>query len=474
MKVTLEKEITIASARKRIGSSRVIKVFARLEGRAKFKVETEDTEQQKVELKIAKDAELKLNDLFLGVSGAVSVSKDKVEFKLGIEEFEVSFEPSLSNPVSLHIPAIKLPVAGQVFTLQKELPSLGLTGTAELEIEFVIEVHPDYRQLAKVLKPSTIRAALQTTKNQLYRIARRGKAVGTIVVKAGRAAIYAPFKWLGNKIGRQLAIDAMKLGSQTAALRKLLGKAGRLLGAAGIVLETWLLVKEAIPGALASQHKRVIDMINLKFADGYSTVIAAFTDPSAPLNDTFFQRTVELERVSDEPPDMYGVIESMSKTKEPTPPKKHAADWVDDKVANGIRYRKDAGAIGDVDWQALYREAYNVYFLFEDAAQHASNAQRRRVATAAIAKAWKLVEAAGMIAAYQDIIAFVVASSAYVDERGNSPDDVWEEWRSVAHFHRAVFGDSLDRRIAHYMSLIDPGSLRVDIPPFGDYADWAN
>ena len=91
-----------------------------------------------------------------------------------------------------------------------------------------------------------------------------------------------------TRLAKRLAIDALKLGSQTAALRKLLGKAGKLLGAAGIVLETWLIVKEAIPGYLAQQHKRVIDMVNLNFVTGYSEFLAAYTDAKAPLKDSFF------------------------------------------------------------------------------------------------------------------------------------------------------------------------------------------
>ena len=474
MKITLEKEITLASFRKKISATKFAKIFARFEGKAKFKVETEDTEKDKVELTISKESQLKINDLIFGAHGAISVSKDKIEFKLGIEEFEVTFNPSLTNPVSFHIPAIKLPVAGKIFKLEKELPALGLTGTAEIEAEFVIDVMPNYRELAKTLKPSNVRAALQVTKNKLYKLARKGKAVGRIIIKAGRAAIYAPFKWLGNQIGKRLAIDALKLGSQTAALRKLLGKAGKLLGAAGIVLETWLIVKESVPKYLALQHKRVIDMVNLKFAEGYSEFLALYTDATAPLKDSFFEWVSKLERVVDEPPDMYGVIGTLSASSEVTPPKKHAGDWVDDKVANGIKYKKETVTLSEVEWQELYREAYNIYFLFEDAAQNASNQHRKKTALDAIKKASELVKIAGMIAAYQDILAFVVNSSVYEDLQGNQPTDLWDEWKGVSEFHRAMFGDDVNKRIAHYMSLIDPGSLTVAIPPFGDYLDWAN
>jgi hypothetical protein len=82
----------------------------------------------------------------------------EIEFKLGIENFEVTFNPSLTNPVSFHIPGIKLPVAGKVFKLEQEIPLLGLKGTAQTEVDFVIDVLPNYRQLAKALKPSNVRA----------------------------------------------------------------------------------------------------------------------------------------------------------------------------------------------------------------------------------------------------------------------------------------------------------------------------
>ncbi len=473
MKITLEKEITLASFRKKISASKLAKIFARFEGKAKFKVETEDTEKDKVELTISKESQLKINDLIFGAHGAISVSKDKIEFKLGIEEFEVTFNPSLTNPVSFHIPAIKLPVAGKIFKLEKELPALGLTGTAEIEAEFVIDVMPNYRELAKTLKPANVRAALQLAKNKLYTVARKGKSVGRIVIKAGRAALYAPFKWLGNQIGKRLAIDALKLGSQTAALRKLLGKGGKLLGAAGVVLETWLIVKEAIPGLLASQHKRVIDPIHLNFVPGYARFLAAYTDVNVSLTDGFFDWKTVIERIADEPPDMYGVIETLSKTERATPPKKNAGDWVDKQVATGIKYRKETVMLSELDWQALYRESYNIYFLFEEAAQHASNQHRKRTAQDAISKSLKLAEIAGQIAAYQDILAFVLNSSLYEDLKGNQPTDPWEEWKNVAEFHRAVFGDDMTARFHNYIDLIDPGSLTVTIPPFGDYADWA-
>jgi hypothetical protein len=471
MKIKAEKKITLASFRRRVHSSKLLTVFVRFEGTGTLSLEFEESEKDKVELKIGKDLELKVNDLFFGASGAVGVSNGKVQFKLGIEDFDITFNPSLTNPVSFHIPNIKLPVAGKKFKLEQEFPSLGLTGTAQLEFEVVIDVMPNYRQLAKALKPSNVKAAIQVAKNQLYTVAKRGKSVARMVVKAGRAAVYAPFKWLGNKIGRKLAIESLKLGSQSKALLKLAGRLGKLLGAGGIVLETWLIVKSQIPGLLQRQHKIVIDIVNQKFIDSYVSVLAAYTSVEVKLDDAFLDWQSVIERMAEEPPDMYGVVEHLSRTGDVRNPDKNAGKWVDQKVAKGIAYKKEYVVLAEADWQAIYREAYNVYFLFEDAARHASG-NRQKASMAAITKAWKLIEIAGYIAAYQDILAFIANTSVYKDDQGNEPTDIWEEWRAVGEFHRAVFGEDVNQRMLQYKSLIDQGSLTISIPPFGDYADW--
>ena len=54
-----------------------------------------------------------------------------------------------------------------------------------------------------------------------------------------------------------------------------------------------------------------------------------------------------------------------------------------------------------------------------------------------------------MVAAYQDILTFVASSSLYEDLQGNQPTDLWEEWKGVSEFHRAMFGEDVNKRIAH-------------------------
>ena len=75
---------------------------------------------------------------------------------------------------------------------------------------------------------------------------------------------------------------------------------------------------------------------------------------------------------------MYGVISALAPSSEVTPPNKHARDWVDDKVANGIEHKTEVVTLSEVEWQALYREAYNIYFLVENAARTVSNQHRKK------------------------------------------------------------------------------------------------
>lgn len=51
----------------------------------------------------------------------------------------------------------------------------------------------------------------------------------------------------------------------------------------------------------------------------------------------------------------------------------------------------------------------------------------------------------------------------------NGPSDPWEEWRNVATFHRAAFGADLPTRERAYLGMVDMDSLKIAIPPFGDY-----
>lgn len=479
MKVTVKKEITLASRRKQLHKSTLGTVFARFEGKAAFTVETDDP--AKVELTISKEAELKINDLFLGASGSVKVSGDKLEFGIGTDQFAITFNPFSLNPLSFHLPAVKLPIAGQSFKLEQELPALGLTGTAEIEVEFVIDFIPDYARLAKAANAKTIKAALQTAKNSLYQVASKAKtalrAVGghmrtmaRLTVNAGRAAVYAPLKLIGNSIGRNLAWNALWLNSQRAALGKLLGYAGKFLGAVTIIVQARMLAKAAVPGLLARRHKEIIQATHPVFARAYAEFLLLMTDPSEPLmKDGYFTWTSIIQRFESEPPDLYGVIEHLSATNKVQTPDKNASDWTKEQIRKGIPLRRELIVLAETDPHALYREAYNAFTMFLEIAHHSSSAHRRAEATKAIDCASKLLVTAAQIAAYRDIYAFVLVTSLYEDMTGAQATDVWSEWRNVAAFHRAAFGADLSMREVAYLGMMDVDSLKISIPPFGDY-----
>lgn len=463
MKTKLEKNINLKSYRKLISASQYGRIYARFEGVAAFSVATEVSKIPDVEVTIDKESELKINDLIWGAHGSIYVGKDTLALNFGFNSFSVTFDPFGLSPVSVHLPAIRIPLS------LKKLPGLGLNGEVVLQLEFYIDFIPDYRRLAKAVNARNVRALLSKAKNTLYKVGSKTKIVGRIVFKAGRAAVFAPFKKLGNYIGKTLAKDAIKLGSQTAALRKLAGRFGKLLGVGGIFLDTWLIVKASVPGVLGHHHARVIKVVNGEFAKGYAEFLNVMTNPSMPLTDAFFDMALKAKRVAQPPPDMLSVIEKLARTGSSSSPNKDVQKWKR-QFGSSPKLREVTLPLSSTDWEELYRESYNLYFLYVSAAMSASGKQTRAQAWRGVKVAHDLIKLAGQIAAYQDIYGYVIASSLYEDVRtGKQPTDVWKEWRVVADFHRQVFGQDGSRRESWYLSLIDTANLRVSIPPFVDY-----
>ncbi len=470
MKVTVKKEITFASFRKRIFASTVCKCFARFEGKAAFSVETEDPD--KVELTISKEAELKINDLIFGASGAFKASKDGIEFSLGTEGFEIALDPFSLHPLSIRLPAIKLPVAGKKFVLEKELPGLGLKGTAELELEFVIDLIPDYKRLVKAVNARNAKVLLQATKNSLYKFAKVTKTVGRIVIKAGRTALYFPFNALGNYIGRNLVMASWTrmATSQVVQLRKLIGTMGKALGVVGLLIEARWGAADVAAGALKAGHDKVVALINEEFAEAYAKTLVTMTKDGLTPPDNFFEETITVKRSASEPPDVMGVMEHLAATGNIKDPAKHGGNWVKEQIAQGFKVREETVAVAEIDWRSWYRESYNLYSLFIYPAQH-GNSKQTSGALGALQYALQLIRGAGVIACLHDILGYVAASSIYEDVKtGKGPADIWDDWREVAAFHRSIFGDVETTRHKAYRGLMNLKDLRVSIPPFGDFS----
>ncbi len=447
------REITLASFRKRIHSSQLGRIYARFEGKASLAFETDDAAN--VELTIAKDAELAFDDLFFGARGTLKVTGDKLEYGLGTDDFSVQFDPLSLHPLSFHL------ATNNTFALEKELPQLGLKGTAEVEVEITIEFIPDYVRLA-----TTLRGFILQTKDSLCRIA--GKVARRLIYRAGRTAIYAPFRMLGTSIGRNLALSMMRLGSKTSVLRSLVSRtAGRLLGPIGIVIESERIVKAGIEGPLKIVHRRVIDALNGWFILAYAVFLAEMTVESNR-SGNFPEHRFTIDRVNSNPPDIYGVVEHLARYQKVVEPNIHAGDWVKNQIAAGVSFKAQEIVSSQVDWQDLYRVAYNLQFLFGDA-NLMSNSRRKTESLKGVQGAQNLAAAAGVVAAYQDIEAFVTMSSIYEDLSGVQPSDVWAEWNKVAAFHRQVFGDHVPVRLANYVTLIDKMTLSIAIPPFADF-----
>ncbi len=473
MKQIVQRDVALVSFRRQLHRSALGSIYARFEGMARFELETETQDLQAFRLTLdtkTKQVQLQVDDLLFGAHGKVTASKNKLSFTLGLDHVAIEFEPFSLNPVAVHLPSIKLPAAGQRFRVEQELPALGLTGAATLEIELFVEFVPDYRNLAKHFNATTAKKAVQMTKSALYKVTGHTGTVGRLVVRAGRAAVVAPFKLIGNSIGRQLAMDAMKLGSKTKALQNLIVRASKILSAGTVVVDTWLSVKAALPGVIGRYHKNVLGVVNPEFAQGYTLFMTAMTAEGVRPGDTFLDWTTKLTRMASTPPDMLGVVEKLAVSGTVSGPDKHAKDWVTAQMRSGPRTRNVDVIAAETSWEELYREGYNLYYLFMDLAQNASGSGRVASAFRFLPLAQKLVNAAGMIAAYQDVVTFVIASSLFEDARtGSQPTDLWEGWRDVAAFHRSVFGADAAMRQANFLSLVDVTNLRVSIPPFADF-----
>ncbi|HCZ35631.1 MAG TPA: hypothetical protein DHV26_06845, partial [Cytophagales bacterium] len=366
MSAVISRQIDLFSKQKLLHTSSFGRIFARFEGSANFSVSVE-TDEAAVELKLGKEAELKIDDYLFGSGGAFSFSGDDCKFSLGNDYVNVSF-----NPLSLSGVTVIIPAKVSAIKLESAFPSLGLKGTAAIDIELIITYLPDYKKLRKVVNAKNIRAVIQIAKDQLTKSIAKSKSVVRLALKYGRAALNAPLKMIGNSIGRRLAIDSIKLGSQVAALKKLIGLGGRLLfGVAGIIIDTRLSVKAAVPGVIAYQHKQVWKVIIPAFANAYAEFLASMTDPTVLLADYYFDLKKKIKRPLATVPDLYAVAETLSGTGQVTYPSVNAGDWVKEYLKNPITTTYE-DSLASIEWQALFREAYNLYFLFMDVALHSS------------------------------------------------------------------------------------------------------
>lgn len=470
MSTLITKEISVFSFRKLLFTFKIGKIYARFEGEASFSISpAQGQDEKKIEL-ILNDSdkiEVELSDFIFNTGSFFKLSGDELSFNIGGDGFSLKFDIFSLNPLSIH-----LPLSGYKLNLQKDLPRLNLTGTAELDIEFSIDFIPDYLYLSKFVKPSTIKGVVLYSKARVQGLIKSSKSLAKLTLKIGRSALIAPLKFIGNSLGRRLATLSLKLGSQTAALSQIVKSGGRILGAAGIILETRLYVKNSIPGALSYHHKRIYQQIAQDYINNYTEFLAAMTEVKAPLNDVFFSRVVpKLKRPTSRsiPPDMYSVIEHLSATGKVKSPNINVRDWSNLQYVLGMKYTETTVYCYDINWQDLFKEAYNLYWAFWEDAYRSSYPHIQAKATQIISIAHQLIVIAGQVSAYQDILTFVLATNLNVDiKTGNIPSGIWDEWKKVSELHRNIFGHNVHDRITFYKEMIDPTSLQSTIIPFVD------
>lgn len=191
------------------------------------------------------------------------------------------------------------------------------------------------------------------------------------------------------------------------------------------------------------------------FANSYAEFLTVMTDPKGPTDDRFFSFSIEMKRLVSQIPDMFSVVDTLSRTGSAPDPNINVYDFKKE-IEKNLLFTKYKEELSDINWQDLFRESYNLYFIYMNAAQHGAGRNETNAMRIIREVANPMIKNAGMIAAYQDVLTYVLTTTLYVDpETGNSPSDPWEDWKNVSGFHNAVFDADNFKRQAHYVSRLD-------------------
>lgn len=462
MSKEIELEIDIASVRRLLFKHRFGKIIGTVGGEATLKfTPPTDSDTEKAGRQLGDG----IVEMLLS-RRTVSLSRDSVGISIAGDVVTIEF--SKENIVSI---SFDVPINITRLDLSKLDTKQNVKGTAEISVVLSLEFIPDYRRIASRQSRKAVQEILRKQSHKIVRLTQRGRRIGKIAFHYGRRAISAPFRKLADTLARNLAKNAIKLGSQTAALRKLLRGLGKLAGAAGIVFDAYLIAQEQLPVQVARVGKKTRDLMHPTWANAYGELLAAMTDSNwTASSNNFFELEITVQRLAGPIPNIYGSYQRLTQTGELARPTQNASDWRDGIVNNGAKVIRQKLLLAEIDWTDLYSEAFNVYFVFADAALHASGSNLKKRAFEMSRHADHLTKVSGLVAAYHDIVNFVYASGVYADN-GNviDPDTVWEDWPDIVALHQAYYGAKFQDRLNWYVHLTTQG-LDVRVLPFSDFA----
>lgn len=400
------------------------------------------------------------------LTGTQIISRSGFKFTIQTGSEYVSLEFT-----SEHLLSVNVSVPIEIAKLQlKDLPvETGAEGSVSLEIILEILFIPNYRSITKRGARKAIKQAAKSVKNVVTKSA---KGVH-VAVQFGLKALSKPLMMYLDSLGRKLAIKAIKLGSQTAALKSIIrGYAkwlGRAAGVGGIVLDAYLIVQEELPKQVDRRGRETFEYLANRFTEAYANMLSIMTD-SATISkrDGFHEIGGKIQRIVGNVPDMLKVYYSLLETGELKKPDVGAHDWIKKIEKSGPTFTQADTRYIDMVWEELFSEAFNTYWAFKDWDAY-SNKKKRGNAYKMIQHANHLASAAGLAAAYHDILTFIVASGIYEDDNGQiDPDNIWEDWDGVMLLHHDLYGKNRQDRWFKYQKLAKKQrSLKPILLPFG-------
>lgn len=416
-----------------------------------------------------------------GASGAFKVKQEKdgssvVSFAAGVDELQFQVNLSPLTPVSIELPeVIEIPL-----DFARDLPQLGLSGSAMMVAKISVEVHPNYAQLANTGVLRAARATLRTGgvllrsfgSRAVQVVSRSGslaRVASTAIIRGGRGMLGAILARVGPSVGRLVGGLAAAAGRTTAAAARGLARpvlrrlASRLLNRAAVIIIVIERLKELdaqqnpYADEMAYWLKKSVTDIEEHFASGYAWRLWWLTQPGWKDRLALLRAATEQSRYQQwaiRPPEALG-WDDPSRIAD----SKDLLDWLysDDALRS---HQRPINHLED-DWgnraTEAARAAYFGYFAF-----------REDDAFDTLRSIWRdEASAAGASAAVQDVVAFIVvadrpAALAFIGDEVVPATDGDAQWDAVAKIHREIYGPM---RVAwSYPRLIHLD--RVDIMPF--------
>lgn len=366
---------------------------------------------------------------------------------------------------------ISIPIKIKEIDLSKLTLQSQVKGKISIEITLEITFFPNIKLLASKGARQAIKLGKYAAKNAVTKGIRGVK----IITRHGINAINRVVMARLEKIASKIAIDITLRGlTQIASLRKIvLGWvkwASRIAGVAGIYLDIYLSVQLQLENEVKRRGAKTQDFIAKNFRFGYASLLATMTEPeriAITKRDIFFEKGGKLQLLQEDPPDFINTVTVFAATGELTAPKSKVNDWVKKIEKNGPSFHVVEIKYLEIEVNELIAEAFNSYWVFHDYSGTRVQAKLKN-ANKMVDHARTLSYIAGEVAAYNEILSYIIASRGMLNDKGEVDlNTIWYDWDEILVAHQIHYGNSLNARLFKYIELAEKaGSYYPRVIPF--------